>query len=327
MRERSPTYRATMIDHDRLFKELITTFFVEFLELFLPRVADFLDRNSITFLDKELFTDVTEGERFEADVVVRCRFRDQDAFFIIHVEHQSYAQADFGRRMLRYWARLFEKYGIPVYPIVIYSFDTPRRKQETRYSVSFPDFTPLRFEYRVIQLNRLRWRTFVNQPNPLASALMAKMQFAEKDRPRVKFECLRLLATLKLDRARMHLISGFVDTYLRLSAAENRSFRNAVTAAQLEEQEEVMEIVTSWMEEGLEKGRQEGLQQGLQLGRQEGIESVVLRQLERRFGPLPSSITARIDSLPEQQLGDLAVALLDFADRTALDTYLSRLSA
>ena len=35
---------------------------------------------------------------------------------------------------------------------------------------------------------------------------------------RVKLECLRLLATLRLDPARMQLISGFVDTYLRLSA-------------------------------------------------------------------------------------------------------------
>ena len=84
-----------------------------------------------------------------------------------------------------------------------------------------------------------------------------------------------------------------------------------------------MEIVTSWMEEGLAKGRQEGLQ----LGRQEGMESVVIRQLERRFGQLPPATKERLDNLSEQQLSDLAVALLDFADRGALDTFLSRLSA
>jgi hypothetical protein len=38
------------IDHDRLFKELITTFFIEFLDLFLPEVAIDIDRNSIEFL-------------------------------------------------------------------------------------------------------------------------------------------------------------------------------------------------------------------------------------------------------------------------------------
>ena len=46
---------------------------------------------------------------------------------------------------------------------------------------------------------------------------MAKMKLAERDRPKVKAECLRLMVTLRLDRARMRLIAGFVDTYLRLN--------------------------------------------------------------------------------------------------------------
>lgn len=41
-----------MIDHDRLFKELLTTFFVEFVELFLPEVSSYLERQSVKFLDK-----------------------------------------------------------------------------------------------------------------------------------------------------------------------------------------------------------------------------------------------------------------------------------
>jgi hypothetical protein len=47
------------MDHDRIFKELLTVFFVEFIELFLPDVAAYLDPTSIAFLDKEAFTDVT----------------------------------------------------------------------------------------------------------------------------------------------------------------------------------------------------------------------------------------------------------------------------
>ena len=55
-----------MIDHDRLFKELLSTFFVEFLELFFPDVSEYLERDSLVPMDKELFTDVTSGERYEA---------------------------------------------------------------------------------------------------------------------------------------------------------------------------------------------------------------------------------------------------------------------
>ena len=37
---------APMTDHDRLFKELLSTFFVEFLELFLPQVARAIEPDS-----------------------------------------------------------------------------------------------------------------------------------------------------------------------------------------------------------------------------------------------------------------------------------------
>jgi hypothetical protein len=35
------------INHDRLFKQLLTTFFVEFLELFFPEVLSYLEQDSI----------------------------------------------------------------------------------------------------------------------------------------------------------------------------------------------------------------------------------------------------------------------------------------
>jgi hypothetical protein len=68
-------------EHDRLFKELLTTFFAEFLELFFPQVIAYLKRDSLEFLDKEIFTDVTAGEQYEADLVVKAKFREQETFF------------------------------------------------------------------------------------------------------------------------------------------------------------------------------------------------------------------------------------------------------
>lgn len=66
------------IDHDRLFKELISTFFVEFLELFLPLVVRDIDRDSIQFLPQEVFTDVTSGDKKEIDLLVKVKYRQQD---------------------------------------------------------------------------------------------------------------------------------------------------------------------------------------------------------------------------------------------------------
>ncbi len=101
-----------MIDHDRLFKELIATFFINFLELFFPQVTVYLEPDSLTFLEKEIFTDVTEGEQYEADLVAQMRFRRQDTCFLIHIENQSYNQKDFGRRMCAIFCTLAGKIRI-----------------------------------------------------------------------------------------------------------------------------------------------------------------------------------------------------------------------
>jgi hypothetical protein len=70
-----------MIEHDRLFKELLTEFFGDFVDLFLPELAGYLDKASLVFLDKEIFTDVTSGTALEADLVVSARESGQFLMF------------------------------------------------------------------------------------------------------------------------------------------------------------------------------------------------------------------------------------------------------
>jgi hypothetical protein len=293
------------IDHDRLFKELLSTFFVEFLQLFLPEVLAYLEPASITFLDKEVFTDVTAGERYETDLLVQAQFQGRPSCFLIHVENQATAQANFGQRMFRYFARLYEKYGYPVYPVVVFSYAQPKTPAPKAFTLEFPDLTVLTFNYRVIQLNQLHWRDFLQQPNPVAAALMAKMQIDPVDRPRVKAECLRLLVTLKLDPARMQLISGFVDTYLTLTVDEEATFNQEISKIGTAEQEQVMEIVTSWMEKGLVQG----LEQGLQKGRREGELKLLLRFLTQRMETLSSLVQAQVRGLTEPQIEQLSDVL------------------
>lgn len=209
---------------------------------------------------------------------------------------------------------MYEKFAVPVYPVVLFSYDAPRRPEPTSHRVEFPDKLVLEFNYAVIQLNQLNWRDFLQHENPVASALMAKMNIVPEDRPRVKSECLRLLATLRLDPARMQLISGFVDTYLRLNAEEEEIFQADIASFELFEQEVAMEIVTSWMEKGLQRGRKEG------------ELTLIMRLLNRRIGALEPELQERIRGLSLAQLEDLAEALLDFSDQDDLVVWLEGVS-
>ena len=64
-----------MISYDQRFKELLTEFLCEFLDLFFPEIAARLDCAAPEFLDKETFTQPREGYRKELDLVVRVRHR------------------------------------------------------------------------------------------------------------------------------------------------------------------------------------------------------------------------------------------------------------
>jgi predicted transposase/invertase (TIGR01784 family) len=117
-----------MIDHDAIFKQLLTAFFVEFLELFASELAALLDREALVFLDKESFADLVDPDRREADLIVRARMAAQDAYLIVHLEHQAQVDDAIDRRMLRYFSRLYDRYNVPIYPIVLCSYSTPPRR-------------------------------------------------------------------------------------------------------------------------------------------------------------------------------------------------------
>jgi hypothetical protein len=292
------------IDHDQLFKQLLTTFFLEFLELFTPEFFAAIDPYSLEVLPQEYFTEIEVGDRKAMDVIIRVDLLGRPnapassrVSVVVNCEHQSSTETDFHRRMFFYFAQLHRQYLQPVYPIALFSFDKPFRPERDSYQVRVPGFKVMDFNFLTIQLNQLDWRAFLTQRNPVAAALMAKMKIDPADRPRVKVECLRMIANLKLDKARTYQLSGFIDNYLRLNPVEEQQFQVEVDTIKLpKEREKVMEITTSWMEEGIVKGER----------------ALTIRLLTKKVGNLSPELLARVSGLSVEQVEALAEALLDF---------------
>ncbi len=80
-----------------------------------------------------------------------------------------------------------------------------------------------------------------------------------------------------------------------------------------EAQEQVMQIVTSWMRTGIEQGRREG------------EVSIVMRLLKRKVGELDPEVEAQVRNLPDSQLEELSEALLDFLHMRDLTDWLRNL--
>lgn len=283
---------------------MLQEFFVEFPDLFVPDALQLLDPSSITFLDKELFVDLLDPDRREADLVVQGRIRGELATFITHLEHQAQEDSQLHARMFRYFARFHDRYAVPVYPIALCSYRTPRRVAPDRYMLAFPAFDVLNFRFRVIQLNQFRWRDFLAHPNPLATALLARMQVASHERLTVKGACLSHLLGLPLSAKRRRVIGQFLDVYLPLQPDEEAQLEAEVPEATQQQREEAMTgIVTSWERRGAAK--------------------ILIKGLDARFGPLNEEIQRTILSYPFETLEALSIAQASFHSLDDLKAWLA----
>lgn len=76
--------------HDQLFKDLLRAFFREFMELFFLDAAAQLDFSTVTFLDKEVFTDLPTGRQRTLGLVAQVQTPDgKRELVLIHVEVES----------------------------------------------------------------------------------------------------------------------------------------------------------------------------------------------------------------------------------------------
>ncbi len=258
IREEGEAYGAgNRTDHDRLYKELFRTFLAEFVQLFFPEAYEAIDFTNVTFLEQELFTDVTGGEKRYVDILAEAELKGERTAIIVHVENQAQRQNRFHERMFIYFSRLFEKYRSRILPIAVFSYDTDRDEPD-QFIMSFPFKSILQFSFYSVTLHHKPWRSYIRQDNPVAAALLSQMGYDASERVQVKKEFLRMLVRLQLDPARTQLVTGFFETYLTLNAEEETELREEIEQLDEQEMQEIFRIETSWERKGRFEGKIEG---------------------------------------------------------------------
>lgn len=280
--------KDTYTDHDRLFKELIQTFFAEFMQLFFPEASRSIDFKHLKFLQQEVYTDIVAGEKHVVDILVETRLREEPGMIMVHIEPQAYVQKDFNERMFIYFSRLYEKYRCRILPVAVFSYDQ-KRNEPDNFTLQFPFLSVMQFRYYKIELKKLDWREYIKGSNPVAAALLSKMGFSSAERVKVKLEFMRMLARMKLDPARMEFLGGFFESYLKLNSEEEAELELEMNTVDRKEAEAIMQITTSWHEKGREKGKIEGEKEG----RRETAKAALKKGL-------PADLVAEITGLTQE---------------------------
>ncbi|WNZ44792.1 Rpn family recombination-promoting nuclease/putative transposase [Leptolyngbya boryana CZ1] len=238
-------------------------------------------------------------EPIRADSVTFLKTSDR----ILHLEFQTIWTSDppIPFRLLDYWVRLYRLYRSSITQIVIVLLPP----SEGMTIENFFEEESTRHEFQVIKMWEQDPDPFLHDPVLLPFAALTRTQnpdqlldrivqqvaeIPETEERREVSSYVQLMAGLKYDKDRIH-----------------RLFR-----------EDMMRESVIY-QEILQEGEERGLTQGLL----QGQRSLILRMLEQKIGLPSQQERDRISTLNLEQLGNLAIALLNFSSQTDLEVWLA----
>lgn len=150
--------------------------------------------------------------------------------------------------------------------------------RESLCAAAAPEVTA--FRYVAFGLSGCRAEDWLARPEPLAWALAALMSRGTWSRAELRMTCLQRIGEATLSEERRGLLANFVDAYLPLTPDEEKEYK--ILDAGKPQEERVMWM--TWSER-------------LQVeGERRALKGVLLRLLEKRFGPVPKKALRKVES-------------------------------
>lgn len=267
--------------------------------------------SSWQLLDRELSSDP-----LHADTVILL---PQDPGPILHLEFQTRPDAAMAERMLEYWIRLHRRFQRPIQQVVIHLKPTSSPLARINHLA----IGRTRHHFTCLRLWEQDPEPLLANPALLPLAVLARS--ADQPPERLLTRVRQRLQTIPDPHQRRRTTSG---CQLLAGLAFSPDVIQRLLAMSILEDSSVYQlIVRKGLEEGRELGRELGLEEGrelgLELGRQLEAAALVLRQLERRCGPLSEAQRDTIRGLTLERLEQLGDALLDFQGQADLAAWLA----
>jgi hypothetical protein len=207
--------------------------------------------------------------------------------------------------MSEYYSLLRLRWRLPVLPVVVYLAPGAGGITQECHVERLWDRETLRFRYDAIGLPDLSAEEYLENPSILAPALSALMRSPGGSRALRTLRAYRRMARADLDEARRFLLLYVVDKYMALTNDEATELDGLLEPSS---ESEVTHMMLAFEERGMKRG----LQQGFSTGRTRGEQTVLLRQMQRRFGALAPEVVARVEAIEDlAQLEALADRILD----------------
>jgi hypothetical protein len=295
------------VDHDQRIKALIREFLREFIRLFFSEWYERIDFDDIEWLDKEIFLDPPAGETRDLNLVAKVRVRQavesqrpgepEGWIILIHIEVEADDRLSRLRpRMHDYYKGLRDRYRMPVWSLALYLHVGLEGVGWDVYEEYLWERRVLRFEYPYIGLPGLDAEQYRDSENILGVALASLMRVPEARRAELRAHALQRIGASGENNYRKYLLAECVEQYLALDEAQQREFERLLASEPYREARTV--ALTSY-----DKGELAGMEKGQR--------RLVLRFLEKQFGPLPQPVRQRVEGFNTERLEQLFDGILD----------------
>ena len=144
-----------------------------------------MDLEHVKFLQQEMFTDVVRGDKHRVDILVETRLKGEPGIVVVHVENQARVEKDFAERMFVYSCRIYQEHRCRVLPLRCLATHKKGWRPD-RFTMDFPFMSVLNFHFLTLELKKHNWRSFIRSNNPVAAALLSKMNYQPKEKVQVK---------------------------------------------------------------------------------------------------------------------------------------------
>jgi hypothetical protein len=278
--------------HDQNFKNLILDYPREAIALFAAAEAQAIDADArVTPVRQEQLQERL-GERFrELDVPLLVEWPDGRREAILFVIEEETEPARFSiHRLARYCLDLSELLDTQrVVPVVVFlhAGDFPEQLTLGGDTAAYLDFRFLAYS-----LPRIPAREHFQSSNLVARLNLPNMAYAPEEKLEVYASAVRGLADLEPDPERQLKYLDFIDIYAALDENERIVYRQRYP----EEVAEMTGLQSVLWRRAWEEGLEKGLEQGVKKGIRQGEAQMLLRQLTLRFGVLPQSAHAQVES-------------------------------
>jgi predicted transposase YdaD len=324
---------STTTLHDRLFKEFFHRFLPDFLNLFFPDKATQLNFNTLTFLDKELIINLPDQLLRIPDIVAEVETHNgQPEVIIVHIEVEGRDKNSLPQRIFEYYTLLRALRQKSILPIALVLLPKAGGLRWQSYHEQLFGEELIHFRYGQVGIRSLPSQAYLASGDPVAATLATLMKSARDEKAAVKFIALQTVMNSQLSLADQLYLVNLIQTYLP---------QNKVPIGDADMMTHLAEAELTWSERiayqaeargeaigearGEAIGEARGEARGKAKGEIKGKRELLLRLLALRFGPLPTHLLAKLNSINQtatfDQLSEhllTAPTLADFTTKAQL---------